>query len=81
MHFTKNVSKRTPIFPNFHSNHPEYQNSDTSSLSDPDRLSVQNFVKIGGETMKELINGVSETSLHMSFLNDAIKVCWASAYH
>ena len=57
-------------FLNFHGNRTEFQNSNiVSSLSDPDRLSVPDFVEIGQETAKELINGKSvRDCLHVSFL-------------
>ena len=57
-------------FPYFHGNRSGFQNSNAiSSLSDPDRLSVPIFVKIGRETAKELINGKSvRDCLHVSFL-------------
>ncbi len=57
-------------FPYFHGNRSEFRNSDTiTSLSDPDRLSVPNFVKIGRETVKELVNGKNVRGcLHVSFL-------------
>ena len=42
-------------FPDFHGNKLEIHNSDfTTTLSDPDRLSVPNFVKIHQETAEEL---------------------------
>ena len=58
------------LFPNLHGNHFEIQNSYTvCSHSDPNRLSLPNFVKIGRKTAEELINGKSvQDCLHMSFL-------------
>ncbi len=57
-------------FPDFHGNRSEFQNSDTvSSLSDPDRVSVPDFVEIGRETAKELIKRKSVRGcLTVSFL-------------
>ena len=40
-------------FPDFHGNRFEFQNSDPSTvISEPDRLSVPDFVKIGQEMKK-----------------------------
>ncbi len=42
------MGPQSPHFQIFHGNRPEFQNSNPSTLlSDPDRLSVPNFVKIG----------------------------------